>query len=199
MSRRAELVVLVEDRLSEVFLRRTLNQLGYRHVRVRTDYPLDGRGCGEQFVRENYAAEVDAHRRFRTARAQTPHALVVHIDADKHTVAERRRELADSLAARSATLREGGDKTAARFRPVTTDDTVVHAIPKHCTEAWVFYLLGEPADESREKRAWPKVDLGSDCRSAASRLAELVRERTAWPVNAPDSLEQARSEFAKLP
>jgi len=74
-------IVLCDGLQDWVFVRRALIALGYEPRRIRPiPFPADGRGSGEQHVREKYATEVRSHR-CRAARMKT--ILVVHTDADK--------------------------------------------------------------------------------------------------------------------
>src|ERR1017187_1711563 len=96
MSRASRVIVLAEDERHQRFVRRYLGELGYSNRDVRFEPLPVGRGCGEQWVREHYAAVVRAYRsRVRTKRAST--ALVVVIDADKGDVARRLRQFEESL------------------------------------------------------------------------------------------------------
>ena len=176
-----QVVVLVEDKQSEVFFYRLLRRAGFRHydIVVRTNYPKDGAGCGSQWVREQYAAEVSYYRQHAAGARR---ALMVHIDADNLAVDERLRQLATALASASVPAR-------------STGEAIGIAVPKRATEAWIAFLDDQGADEQRD---WPKLTKAGDCHPAADRLARLLKGQSPWPADAPDSLNRARPEFDRI-
>jgi len=172
--------VLCEDLQAWVFVRRMLITLGYESHRIRVlPYPADGRGSGEQHVRERYADELGRHR---SRAARTRAALVVHVDADRVTVQERH-------AALDLTLHQKG------VAPRSAQDMVAILVPKRAIETWIHFLLdGPPVDEqtSYEKYAYP-----SDAWPAADAFATHVRARTE-PASAPASLLPGLTEARRV-
>ena len=86
MSRASDIIVLCEDRLQEVFVRRFLKQgWGIKQPPIRpVPYPHGGSGgAGEKHVRDNYPNQLKAYRD-RSAKAKT--ILIVVMDADVDTV-----------------------------------------------------------------------------------------------------------------
>lgn len=106
MNRKVTAVVLCEDKLSRTVLYRYLkHKRGFERVVV---LPLPaGRQCGSQYVRERFADEVQKQRDQAVASV-----LVVHIDADNHSVADRKRELAGELAKMGVPPRTQGEPIA---------------------------------------------------------------------------------------
>src|SRR6059036_2290581 len=88
------LVILCEDERQQRFIRRYLKQVGFSSHEIRAKDLPSGEGSGEQWVREQYAKEVEAYRA-RSARAET--ALVVAIDADANEVNDRQNQLHEAL------------------------------------------------------------------------------------------------------
>jgi hypothetical protein len=117
-------VILCEDLQSQVFIRRALLRRGVDSRRIRlVDLP-SGRGAGEQYVRQQYPGEVEAHR---SQAAHMAAALVVHLDADPgHTVADRHRQLGDALA-------------EAEQSPRQPQERIAHLVPKRNIETWVHF------------------------------------------------------------
>jgi hypothetical protein len=174
-------IVLCEDLQGWVFVRRMLMGLGYesRDIRVVT-YPADGRGCGEQHVRESYPDELSRHRS-RAARMQT--VLAVHVDADRLTVQERHATLDGELQKRGVARRAPEEKVAV-------------LVPKREIETWIhFFLDGVPVDEQPN---YPKYSHESDTWPAAESFARHVRAGTA-PAGAPPSLPVGLAEARRLP
>lgn len=173
-------VVLCEDLQSWVFVRRALIALGYDARRVRViPYPADGRGSGEQHVRERYADELARHR---SRAARTKAALVVHVDADRFTVDERHAALENELDQKGVA-------------PRSPRDAVAILVPRRAIETWIHFLLdGPPVDEetSYEKYAYP-----SDAWPAAEAFATHVRAATP-PAGAPASLPRGLAEGRRV-
>ena len=85
---RQTIVILCEDRQQYVFARYFLQKKGLTGKFIDRSCP-SGRQAGEQYVRERYALEVKAHR----SKNYLNICLIVVIDADKGTVAERIKQL----------------------------------------------------------------------------------------------------------
>lgn len=173
-------VVLCEGLQDWVFCRRALISLG---IPGRDIYPVmspDGKGSGEQFVRESYAKQVEASRA-RNARRRA--ALVVHTDADARTVVNRAASLATALA-------------QASQPPRGPDEAIALLIPRRNIETWIhFYLSGPPIDE---ENAYPKFEgREAECWPAAEAFAANVRDRIVPPA-APPSLPVALNETRRV-
>ena len=94
MSRKADVVLLCEDKQHECFFRRLLTRLGYhpRRITVRP-YPR-GAGSGKAFVTSKFAVEV-REQRARCSRMNC--VLVTATDADEMTVDRRYQQLLGQL------------------------------------------------------------------------------------------------------
>jgi len=91
--RRSTVVILWEDRQQEVFARYFFQKRGFRGPFAVKICPK-GKQSGEQYVRELYSIEVKAYRSKKNYLAIS---LVVVIDADKYTVADRLHQLDTAL------------------------------------------------------------------------------------------------------
>jgi hypothetical protein len=179
MSRKVTAIVLCEDKQSRTVLYRYLkHERSFDRVRV---LPLPaGQGCGSQYVRENYAREVRGQRDKSVAEV-----LVVHIDADNRTVADRHRELADELK-------------DAGMEPRGPDEPIALVVPRWEMETWLHHYLGRA--EVVETEPYPKFK-GWEAEAAeptVAALVALVDGRAAAPANIP-SIGVAAAELRRLP
>lgn len=131
MSWPSEVVILAEDVRHQQSARRFLKCLGYENESMRMCALPSGRGCGEQWVREEYSDEVQACRR-RNSKAGA--ALIVVIDADTGLVRYRSDALASALKERQIPHRE-------------VDEPISHLIPKRNIETWILCLNGQRVNE----------------------------------------------------
>lgn len=176
MSRNVNVVILCEDRQHEAFARRFLEKMG-RGLRVqRVEINPKGRGSGEQFVRQRFAKEL-AYYRARQHRVEQ--ALIVVIDADRYSVAQRVEQV-DAAAV------EGGQ---ARRR---SEERVAFFVPAWNIETWVAYLDGQSVDE--ENDTYPRLRRERDCQQHVERLYQMCQQG-ALRAPAPPSLEAACIEY----
>lgn len=178
MSNPARAAVLAEDSRHQQFARFYLKRRGIHDIRF---LPLpSGRGSGEQFVRKNYAKEVQDHR-LRAARAKK--SFVVLIDADNNSVAQRHKHLADELAMAALDAR-------------TDIERIAHLIPKRHIETWILCLNGEAVDEETSYRA-RTID-PTEVASAAETLFTWSRRNADIPLHRIPSLASAIPEVQRL-
>ncbi len=178
-NRVASVVLLVEDYRQEKLLRFYLRRLGHdvgRNLRVKKTL----RGCGEQFVREKYAAEV-CELRTRTTKA----CLLVMIDADTGPVDNRRRQLERSLSDAQAPSRG-------------SQEAVLHLIPKRNVETWILSLNSIAVNEDDDYRHDKRVDHAAT-EQAAQTLFDWTRPNTQLPAACVPSLQACIPEFERLP
>ena len=182
--RASEIVILCEDQLQEVVVRRFLSKgwnVPARKIRV-VSYP-NGKQAGEQHVRERYPNELKAyHQRKNSATT----ILIAVIDADKGSVMEHNTELDNAARSHGATRR-------------ASSDSVIHVIPKHHIETWLAYLDGASpiSEDSDYKKDYAFKDCEAKAHPLAERLAELCKTGKPLP-NAPDSLRRACQEFERI-
>lgn len=173
---RSEIIVLCEGSADERFVRRFLALRGYDLRKVYTrKYPA-GRGCGEQFVRENFPKELIELRR-RRARA-----LIVLIDGDGKSIAQRKAELDAACKAADIPVRKA-------------DEAALIAVPQRNIESWFVYLEGGAWSETKDYAKRKRDDLA---RASANKLHELCFRRQALPQPAPASLQEACMEWRRL-
>jgi hypothetical protein len=165
-NRYTEVVVLAEDERSANLLRKyAIRALGITNRRVRQEISPSGRGDAKRWVLDRYPIEVKA---VRTMHRHT--GLVVHIDADTGAVAERSRQLADSLR------KHGQNDRGA-------DERISHAIPRRQTETWLCVLTGTNADEIQDCKSLRLIpDFDGVVSQAALTLYELTRSNAPAPA-----------------
>lgn len=134
MSKPSQVIVLAEDERHQRLVRQYLHRLGRSRHEIRFEPLPNGRGCGEQWVRERYPKAVISYRG-RSARAET--ALIVAIDADTGDADRRLRQFREALE-------------QAGFGARTEDEAIVHLIPKRNVETWVLCLSGRRVDENTD-------------------------------------------------
>jgi hypothetical protein len=181
VSNLARVIVLAEDKRHQAFIRHYLYQAGLAGHDIRFHALPRNRGCAEQYVRENYAANVKDLSQ-RAARAAK--ALVVAIDADQETVARRQQQLESQLKKAGLPKRPPGEP-------------IVHLIPKRNIETWILHLTDNPnIDEATDYRNDRRVEPA--IRPAAEKLFDMARNSSPDPNLLP-SLAAALPELRRLP
>lgn len=171
--RGVSVVLLCEDRQQAAFARRFLETAGVLPRRIRQVPLPSGAGAAEQFVREQFPVELEAHRRLTTRTL-----LVAIIDADTGEIEQRRRELD-----RECELQE--------VRPRRPDEAVAILVPRRNIETWLTWLHGKDVDEHT---AYTKLRREKDCKPMVLRLSEFCKAG-ALPGEPPPSLADACHEW----
>ena len=175
MSWNVNVVILCKDRQQEAFARRFLAQAG-RGLRVqRVEVSPKGRGSGEQFVRARFAKEL-AYYRSRQHRVEQ--ALIVMIDADLHTLAERIKQVEDAAVEGGQDVRKAGERVAV-------------FVPARNIETWIAYLDGQTVNEDDP---YPRLHRERDCQSHVNTLFHMC-QRGELRQPAPSSLKAACIEY----
>lgn len=174
------MIVLGEDERHARFARQYLLRLGVSGHAIRVESQPAGRGCGEQWVRQQYATQVRACRA-RNTRAATK--LVVVIDADTNTVERRSDQL-------SAALHEAG------LEPRHPSESVSHFIPKRSIETWILCLGGRPVDEVADLSGHRDVE--AMVLSSVRTFFEWTRPNAMPPGHCVPSLLAAVPEARRL-
>lgn len=183
MSNRAsQIILLCEDKLHEVFVRRFLKAWGVvglnRKIYV-PPYP-EGEGCGSQFVISNFPDQLKA---VRSRSAVT--VLIVVIDADNKTVEERKGELEKALE-------------DAGMPKVADDERICCVIPKWSIDTWLAYLQdGNASEDESYKNSLRFQNRESEAHPLIDTLAESCKAQGVL-ANAPPSLMNACSQFDKI-
>lgn len=174
--RDAQVVLLCEDEQQKNFAYWWLRERGVRREKITPRPRPAGAQAGEQYVRQNYAAEVQA---FRSRAARMALALIVVIDADMGEVEQRFRQLDDAL-------RELGQP------PRADGEAICVLVPKRNIETWIHYL-GPPRSTADEVTDYKPKD-PEVCKEAARHLARWTQPEP----EAPESLRRALSELDRL-
>ena len=172
--KRAQVIVLCEDKQQSVFVRRFLKRRTNHRIRV-VAAPA-GEGSGEQFVRAQYPQELGA------LRAATVNAvLVVMVDGDTAGSARRMTQLNESCR-------------LSRIAPRTDADRVVLLVPERNIETWLAYLNGAAVDETS---SYPKLPEPSHCQEHVRVLADMCGGGQLRQP-APQSLVAACGEYRNV-
>lgn len=175
-----QIVVYCEDLQTRIFVRKVLIELGYDPYRVRLhNTPPGTAGAADAWVLEQVPGQVRAHR----ARAARTRTVLLHIDADKNSVAQRKQAVDQRLVDSGQAARGAGEPIAL-------------LVPKRNIETWIhFFLSGPPVDE---RIAYPRFR-GEESRAhpAAEAFAAAVRGG-APPAGAPPSLLDGILEASRV-
>lgn len=172
--RRVRLVLLCEDTQQEVFSRRFLKEMGWETRTLRVVKNPSGKGAGEQWVREQFPAEMSACRGNSVSSG-----LIAIIDADTKTVETRIAEIRNVCQEQGVSFRE-------------EDEAIAVVVPKRNIETWIYYLDGAEAVD--EKTRYSKLPREKDCRRAVEKLADLCKG-PGLKKNAPPSLIFSCDEY----
>lgn len=173
--RESKLVILCEDRQHEAFLRRFMKLEGWHPRAMRVERSPNGRGSGEQWVRERYPKELQALR-----SSHVTAKLMVMIDGDRNSPAERGEAFDEACDAQEVPRREA-------------DESVAYLVPTRNIETWIVYLRGEDVDE---EIAYPKLARERECVDAVKSLKEMC-DAGALREPALPSLEEACGEYGR--
>jgi hypothetical protein len=177
MSRNVQVVIVCEDRQHEAFARRFLARAGKQFRVQRVERSPKGRGTGEQYVRERFAKELAGYRA-RRHKGVEGQAVVVLVDADVRSVAERIEQLETG----------GSDVHAARRR---AGERVAIFVPARNIETWLAYLDGQTVNEQDD---YPRLKRERNCQRHVDRLYDMC-QRKALRDPAPPSLQAACVEY----
>lgn len=176
MTRKAQLVILCEDRQQSTFARHYFIKRGFHHRKIRIEVNPKGKGAGEQYVREQYPQEVAAYR--------SPHVttiLAVVIDADQMSVNERQQQLDEALLAANIPVRQQDEKIAV-------------FVPRRNIETWIAYGLGQTVDE---ETIYPKLLRERDCKPVVETFVSNICQKEL-SSDAPPSLHHACMELKRI-
>ncbi len=175
--RRAQLIILCEDKQQAVFARKFFMSHGFSRRQLEFNIAPEGKGSAEQYVRERYAREVSTYRRKSTYLSRM---LVVIIDADTYTVKQRLTQLDTAL------------KNASQQRKA--NEKIAIFVPKKNIETWIHYLMGKTVDE---KTNYPKLSRKRDCKPYVEKLVKNICP-VGLPENAPPSLYSTCDELERI-
>lgn len=171
----AKIVLLCEDSQTDSFVRRFLRHRNFRSHDIDT-LPLRA-GSAEQWVRQSYP------RQLKAVRSRQRAVLLVVIDADNHTTADRRSQLDQECE-------------KAGIPRTERNDPVLIIVPRRNIETWFAYLKGEPNVD--ETRVYRRLRDESDCHPLADELHRICHKKQQLDPSAPASLKEACREYPKL-
>lgn len=167
---RPRITVLCEDKQHEAFVRRFMKRRN-RDVYV---VPRPSTGAGERFVRDQFPVYLDAVRK-------RGGILVTMIDGDRHSTAQRLKQLDDACRQREVL-------------PLRPEDNAVVFVPVRNIETWLYYLNGK---EVNETDPYPRLNRERDCKPLVIALDEMCKAgRLRSP--SPPSLDAACQEYLRV-
>jgi hypothetical protein len=174
----SETILLCEDDPQEQLVRNYLKECGLPTEPPRLIVKNASRaihGGGVHWVIKNFPTELKACRERHATHAKT--RLIVVVDADDFTVAERRSHLVADP-------------------PVTANDPLVVLIPKRHVETWIWAALNEAVNEANR---YKKPDLKRrHIREAAKVIYGWARCNPAPGATCVPSLQTALPEWRKI-
>ena len=179
MKRGVSIILLCEDSLHDCFVRYVLEDLNLRGRDFSRNIAPAGVGSAEQWVREQFPAQL---RALRSRGGKT--ALIVVTDADRLTVQERRGSVLKQL-------------DVLGFPLPSANEGVFWVTPKWEIETWLKYLNGEPFSETEKGDRKDFLRRERNCRPLAQKLSEMCRAQQLTP-EPPPSLTEACTEYARL-
>lgn len=178
----SQFVLLCEDEAQERLVREYLKRGGFKKLERLVRPFVASRmqhGGNDTWVLNEFPRQLHACR-----KRQAKSLLIIVLDADNHSVEQRRHELSERA------------KTAG-IAPVSANDPAAFLIPKRHIETWLRALLGEKVTEEEDCKPWKKPDRDI-FRNAANTLFSWTRENaTAGPTCVP-SLQTALPEWRRI-
>lgn len=172
--------ILCEDQAHNSFAREFLERAGFHDREIRSKMCPPGSQAASDWVAKNFPQEIKAYRQQRNHQKV---ALVVVLDSDQRTVAERHAWL-DGLC------------RAANVPPRQSADCVVYVIPRRNIETWFAYLRNNETSVD-EHNQYSRYSEQRECRHDAGRLYEIC-QTGRLPRNAPESMVLACREYDRL-
>jgi hypothetical protein len=174
----SKIILLCEDDPQEQLVRSYLKQCGLNTVPpgfFPRNASREVHGGNVGWVLNEFPRELEACRHRHENHANT--LLIVIVDADDNTVAERRGHLNQKLQ-------------------MTGADPIVVLIPKRHIETWIRCALGVVVDENTNyKKPEPKK---TETRAAAGEIHGWARANPAPSATCVDSLRKSLSEWRKI-
>jgi len=178
----ANIVILGEDQEHVNLVRRYLLRAGQSDRNFRP-VPLPGnRGCGSQYVREQFPGQV-AECRMRLGRGALC-VLIVLADADHLTTVEREQTLHEEL-------------NLAGENAVIPNEPVIVLIPKWQVETWIKCALGQHMSEDDRDTDRPPVS-SDDVRESARIIFDWARPSARVGATCVPSLSNAMPRWRRI-
>lgn len=178
----SQVIILAEDQEHQNLVWHYLKRCTVyrdRMGRVRKAALPGKKGCGSQYVREQFPREVQA---CRSRHANT--LLIAITDADNLSVDEREQTLHNALA-------------QSTYPAIQESDPVVILIPKWQVETWVKCLLGHTIREDDKTSDQPPVS-AREITEAAGILHDWSRPNAPAGATCVDSLRAALPRWGRI-
>ncbi len=176
------IVILAEDQEHQNLVWHYLKNCPQYKIKMRDVRKVDlpgGRGCGSQFVREQFPKQVAACRE----RYLKP-LLIVITDADNLSAVEREQTLHKELAVNN-------------HNAVNAGEPIVILVPKWQVETWIKCLVGQTMLESDNKSDRPAVTT-QDLINASRTLYDWVRPNAPVGNTCVNSLNAALPRWLRI-
>lgn len=153
-----EIIVVLEDRRHQRFVRKVLSGLGFTHRNFRIRMAPPGKGDAVSAVQKKYASDVGLYRK-RQKKVRPNSAVLAVIDEDGKTSEIRLRQMDDAL--RSENL-----------DPRNVDESIAIWVPKRHIETWLLHLCGQEVNEEEKTKDKHRQ---FDEKAAASEFVRILR------------------------
>ncbi len=180
----SQTILLCEDELQERLAKAYVKKCGLPYQPPYLKALVASReqqGGNDSWVLNQFPRQLHACRQ-RQKKART--LLIVLIDADKHSVEDRRRQLMDRL-------------TSAGFEAFGQTEPAVLLIPKRHIETWIRALLGEQVTEEQDCKTWQDAKK-EEIRRAADAVFAWSRANATPGQTCVPSLKTALAEWKKI-
>ena len=178
----ATIVVLAEDQEHQNLVRRYLLRSGHAGRSFFFISLPGNKGCGSQYVREQFSKQVAESRQILGRRVKC--WLIVITDADNLTAAEREQTLHRELA-------QSGQNAIDAAEPI------VLLIPKWQVETWIKCLLGQSVQEDDKNTDRPPAT-ADQIKVAAETLFRWARPNAPEAASCVESLKAALPRWRRL-
>ncbi len=179
MSKASQIIVLCEDKVHEVLVKRFLKKgWGVKPRTIRVPPYPNGKGSGKKHVVDSISLEAEALRRRHASTI-----LLVIQDADELSVDQVKSNLDAKL-----------------LHPRDNTEPIAYIIPKWHIETWIAYLHGEDvneADKETYKKKYGKICERKDAHPFIDKLADNCKENIQLE-SLPHSLVAACEEFDRI-
>ncbi len=140
---------------------------------------LSRRGDASKFVRAEYPKEIA----FLRSRSYQPNRLLITmIDADRHAVEQRNKQLDRELKQKE-------------LAPRSSQDRVFVLVPKRNVDTWIWFLNDNDVNEADDYKSSVKRE---HCRHAPEELCELRKSGWDFRAGTPPSLIAGCAELRNI-
>jgi hypothetical protein len=186
MSKPTEVIVLCEDYRQSSFALAYLKRCGISRG-IRPILSPHGRGRAFDWVVKQYPVQVNA---YRLAKARKHTWLIVAIDADTGTVAQR-------LGQMELELRQSAEPRLRELDP--EDELIARLIPRRNIETWILALNNVAVNEIDDyKYTRAREDWAALIPTATAAFYDRARPNAEWPDALLESLRHGIHEMCRI-